>query len=276
MTTVMTTREVSREKRWTEREQRWVAPGAVFDPRVCSVDVILDDTPAERFVCGQHYSASYPAARFRVGLYGAGARLVGVAVFSEPMHGAVLRKWTGRTSADACELGRFVLLPEIGFNGESWFLARAFRLLAMEKGIRRVVSFADPIAWTVGADVVKAEHWGTIYQASNALFVGRSSARTDLVGPDGRPFSARALSKIRKQERGAAYAERQLLAAGAPPRTCGEHPALWLRRVRQSPGFTRRRHPGNLAYVFGLDAAARADLTALHDGGLPYPRRRAA
>lgn len=264
------------DKRWHEREQRWVAPGDLFDPRALAVDVIPDDTPAARFVCEHHYAGSFPAARFRVGLYGSGAQLVGAAVFSEPMTGAVLRRWTRRDSATACELGRFVLLPEIGFNGESWFLARAFRLLAAEKRIRSVVSFADPVAWRAAGRVVKAEHWGTIYQASNALYAGRSCARTHLFAPDGRPISPRALSKIRNQERGARYAERMLIDRGAPPRAFGESPVSWLRSIARAPGFERRRHPGNLAYVFGLDAVARTELRQLHRGGQRYPKRRAA
>jgi hypothetical protein len=84
------------------------------------------------------------------------------------------------------------------------------------------------------------------------------------------------LSKLTSMERGWEYAQRQLLAVGAPERSFGEHPKDWLDRVRSAPGFSRVRHPGNLAYVFGLDDVARQSLRSLHRGGQPYPKRRTA
>ena len=267
---------MSADKRWLHRSQRWVSPGALFDARAFAVDVIPDDRPAERFVVEHHYAGSYPAARFRVGLFGPHSQLLGVAVFSEPASTAVLPKWLGGVADDGCELGRFVCLPEVAYNGETWFLARAFRLLRSEKRIRAVLSFADPVAWRNGPEVVKPEHWGTIYQASNAIHAGRSGARTHLVAPDGRPISPRALSKLRSEERGWEYVARQLVAAGAPRRAFGESSHDWLARVRATPGFTRQRHQGNLAYVFGLDAGARSQLTAQHGRGLAYPKAVAA
>ena len=264
------------EKRWQDGAQRWTAPDRdVFRPALFAVDVV-PERAAKAFVTTHHYSHTFPAARLTVGLFGPGAELVGTAVFSQPMTDQVLSKHAGATRADACELGRFVCLDSVAYNGESWFLARAFRLLRSEKGIRAVVSFADPLEYRQGALVVKSSHWGTIYQASNATYVGRSWARTHLVAPDGRPVSPRALSKIRAQDRGSAYAERQLVQRGAPARAFGESPNDWLDRVMASPGFTHQRHPGNLTYVFGLDALGRSRIAAQHGAGLPYPRARAA
>lgn len=263
-------------KRWTDREQRWVAPGALFAKSAHSVDVVDGDTLPKRFIAQHHYACTFPAKRLAVGLFGRRAQLVGLAVFSVPASNASLTKWTGMGHDEACELGRFVCTPDVAYNGETWFLARAMRALASEKGLRAFVSFADPVEWSDGAEVVKPQHWGTIYQASNALHVGRTEARWHLVGPNGRPISPRALSKLRTVTKGWEYAQRQLLALGAPVRRSGEHPRDWLRRVRRAPGFARVRHPGNLAYVFGLDDGARRSLTELHRGGLAYPKRTAA
>lgn len=120
----------------------------------------------------------------------------------------------------------------------------------------RGVSYADPLErTTAGGLLVKPVHWGTIYRASNGRHVGRSSPRTVLLTPDGSVVSGRALTKVRKQARGREYAERQLVALGAPPRAFGEEPAAWVRRAMRAPGFRRIRHPGNLAYVFGLDSS---------------------
>jgi hypothetical protein len=264
------------DKRWRDRDQRWVAPGKLFNKATHAVDVIDSDALAKRFIGQHHYAGTYPAARLAVGLYGARAQLVGLAVFSVPASNAALAKWTGMGHDSACELGRFACTPDVAYNGETWFLARAMKQLAREKGIRAFVSFADPVEWHLGSAVVKPQHWGTIYQASNAMFVGRSDARTHLVAPNGRPISPRALSKLSSMTKGWEYAERQLLDVGAPPRLFGEHSREWLARVRVAPGFTRARHPGNLAYVFGLDDGARRSLRTLHGDPIPFPKRRAA
>lgn len=269
-------------KRWYRRAQRWIAPSdrPLFDARQFSVDVLVEGRAeggrAERFIVEHHYAGTMTSARLAVGLFGPGARLVGVAVLGEPAGPAVLPKYVGALRDRAAELGRFVCLPDVGYNGETWFLSRAFRLARREKNIRAVLSFADPVERTEGDQVVKPEHWGTIYQASNALYVGRALPRTHLIAPDGRPISPRALSKLRTYDRGWEYAERQLLAAGAPPRNESETPLDWIVRVRLAPGFTTRRHPGNLAYVFGLDDEARRVLN-LHNAERiePYPRRAA-
>lgn len=267
------------DKRWFRRAQRWVAPTdrPLFDARRFSVDVLAEGRAeggrAERFVVEHHYSGTMTSTRLAVGLFGPRAQLVGVAVLGESAGPAVLPKYAGPLRDQAGELGRFVCLPDVGYNGETWFLARAFRLARREKGIRAVLSFADPVAREEGGQVVKPEHWGTIYQASNALHVGRALARSHLVAPDGRVLSPRALSKLRTLDRGWEYAERQLLDAGAPRRRESETPLEWIVRVRLVPGFTTRRHPGNLAYVFGLDEQARAELRAHHRGRIAaYPR----
>jgi len=48
-----------------------------------------DDAAAKAFVLEHHYSASYPAARWRFGLFRRGA-LQGVAVFSHPVNDRAL------------------------------------------------------------------------------------------------------------------------------------------------------------------------------------------
>jgi hypothetical protein len=262
------------DKRWDLGNERWVAPGAVFRSSDFSVDVIHRDV-AREFITREHYSASYPADRLNVGLFGPNARLVGVAVFSVPMNQQVIPKWTGQAPADGAELGRFVCASSVAYNGESWFLARAFRMLRDEKQVRAVVSYADPLERHSAAGVLtKSAHWGTIYKASNALHVGRSDARTLLIAPSGHVVSGRALSKIRHEEQGWQYATAQLLAHGAPAREAHETLDAWVTRATRS--FQRLRHPGNLCYVFGLDDIAKRQLRHMHAGGQPYPARRAA
>lgn len=242
-------------------------------PALFAVDV-LQEKASKAFVTREHYSGTYPATRISIGLFGPGAQLVGAAVFSVPANGKVLPHYFG-DDVEAAELGRFVCSPVVGFNGESWFLARAFRLLRSAKAVTGVLSYADPLERTTAAgEIAKRAHWGTIYQASNARYVGRAEPRTLLVAADGRVISPRALSKIRNDERGARYAAAQLEQAGAPAREFGEDPRAWLERIR--PAFRSLRHPGNLAYVFSLDARTRSRVDTRWGAGSPYPKAEAA
>lgn len=256
---------------------RWV--GEPFSPMLHDVAEITVDRTAKRFVVEHHYSGSYPAARYRFGLFRR-AELVGVAVFSVPMSVGVLRVFPCPDAG--VELGRFVLLDEVAAHAESWFLARCFELLR-HRGVEGVVSFSDPMARRrADGAVVFPGHVGTIYQASNALYLGRATARRLLLLPDGSVLSDRTLQKLRGGERGWRYAAELLERAGAAPLGRPDRALPWLERWL--PRLTRAvRHPGNHRYVFALDRAVRRALA--DDGYLaarklkrePYPRfRRAA
>jgi hypothetical protein len=250
-------------QRWRNGRDFYRPAGEAFDPRAHDVAEIPDDTTARAFVVAHHYSRSYPAARRRFGLYARG-QLVGVAVFSVPMTPAALRPLPPEASL---ELGRFVLLDDVKANGESWFFARCREALARD-GFAGVVAFSDPMPRRAAdGTVVLPGHVGTIYQASNAVYLGRATARTLHLLPDGTVVSPRALQKIRAGERGWRYAVAQLEAHGATP-LAGD-PRAWLRE--QLPRVARTvRHQGNHKYAIGL---ARAGRRALRDvRGLPYPK----
>ena len=261
------------DKRWDRRRETWPHPDVTFNPRGYAVDVV-DEAAARAFVLNHHYSASFPAARLSIGLFD-GRSLAGVAVFSVPMQQAVVPRYSGLSAGEGVELGRFVLSESVAFNGETWFLARAFRLLQREKGARVVVSYSDPMERSTDAGILtKPAHFGTIYQAHNAVFAGRAAARWLWLDRHGQVVSERALSKIRNAEVGHAYAARRLEAAGADPRGRHEDPRTWLDRVLRAPVFRRIRHPGNFAYAFGLDRSAKAAIAATVDAQ-PYPHGNA-
>lgn len=234
---------------------------------------IGDDHTARAFVEQHHYSGSYPAARFRFGLYRHG-RLVGVAVFSHPCNDRVLTSiFPAVALRAAVELGRFVLLDEVPANGETWMLARTFELLRAS-GIAGVVSFSDPQPRTrVDGTVVFPGHVGTIYQAHNGVFLGRSTARTLRLLPDARVFSDRAIQKIRAAERGWRSALKTLTDLGADALTPdADTPSRYAWLADWLPVFTRTmRHRGNLRYAWGLRRG-------LQPAGvpLPYPKQVAA
>jgi hypothetical protein len=269
------------DKRWQSRRERWVSPPDTMRPHEFGVDVV-PERDARQLVAEHHYSGSFPAARLSVGLYRktgvAPAHLVGVTVFSLSINGKTIPRYSDFPEQQGLELGRFVCTPEVAFNGESWFLRRAFAALRTEKPqVRAVVSYADPMERTTDEGrLTKPAHAGQIYQASNAVFAGRSSPRWIWLTRTGDVVSSRALSKLRSGDRGHAYAERQLGAAGADPREHHESRVEWIDRVLRPPTFRRLRHPGNFAYVFGLDDEAKAQIEAATDGGLPYPKIRRA
>lgn len=251
-------------QRWRDRRGSYRPASETFNPLGWEVAPIALDTEARAFVVQHHYSASYPAARRRVGLYAPGGELAGVAVFSVPMHPSVLRPFAPDT---AVELGRFVLLDSVRANAETWFLARALHFLRCE-GFDGVVSHSDPMQRAdASGSMVFGGHVGTIYQASNATYTGRTARATIRLLPDGRVFSARAISKVRGGERGREYAAAELVKHGARPMEDGENPRSWLREALLTTTRTAR-HPGQHRYLFALSRAARRLLPPT----LPYPK----
>jgi len=211
----------------------------------------IAEADAKGFVVGHHYSGSYPAARIRFGLYCAEA-LVGVAVLSTPVASKVLTSvFPGLApSYESIELGRFVLVDAVPANGESFFLGQVFRLAAAQ-GIRGVVSFSDPVPRRAGdGRLVIPGHVGTIYQATNARYLGRGTARTLRLLPDGTVLNARSAQKVRSQEQGHEHIERLLVSYGARVMTRGEDPTAWLGRALIQAGTRCVRHAGNHRYAF--------------------------
>jgi hypothetical protein len=100
---------------------------------------IPDDATARAFVAEHHYAHSYPSASFRFGLYHRDAGLVSVAAFSHPCSHGVLTTIFPGAALDSVELSRFVLLDEVGTNGQAWFLGRRFAALGRQ-GFAGVVS----------------------------------------------------------------------------------------------------------------------------------------
>lgn len=253
----------ARSQRWRERREVMVPDSSTIRPADFSVAAI-DEAVAKPFVLQHHYSGTFPAARLSVGLF-RGVVLAGVAVFSVPMNNASIKAHTGLTDPLAgCDLGRFVLLDDVAGNGETWFLSRALRILRAEKpGVLAVVSCADPQPrLTADGVLVKPGHVGQIYKAMSAPYRGRTRARFEHVLPDGRLFSERAISKLRKLETGHAYAVDQLVAAGAD-RPANDNLGAWFEGLVSTGFIDRRRHPGNHVYAFPLTRAARIAAKAL-------------
>jgi len=244
-------------QRWRERKDSYRKRGEAFIKVSYGVDVIPDDKTAKDFVIQHHYSGSYPAARCRVGLYRQRkffpAELVGVAVFSVSARGSV-EKRAGVPSVEGVDLGRFVLLDDVPFNGETWFLRRAFKCLLREKSdIRAVLAYSDPLPRsTIEGKMIMPGHVGTIYQAFNGRYVGKTNQEWMWIDPFGKTIPRRALSKIRNGECGSNGAYERLILSGADKIKKGENSKAYVDRVLEDGPFSRVKHPGNLAYVWAI------------------------
>lgn len=273
-------REVATASDWC---QRWDRGGhswrhrseGGFDPDAYTVTPIAE-AAAKAYILGNHYSASYPVALRRYGLFTAG-RLVGVCVLGAPVADSVLTNVFPDLvpHREAMELSRLVLADAVPANGESWFVSRCFEQAAAT-GVRGVVSFADPVPRQVAGRVVFPGHIGIIYQALNAAYCGRGTARSLMLLPDGRVLNDRARQKIRKQERGHEHVERILVGFGARPMRAFEKPSVWLAAAQDQVGVARVRHGGNHRYVFRLgNKAERRQVRIALPAGI-YPKERDA
>lgn len=268
-------------QRWSEgRRPSWRRPSdGGFDPARHAVAVIDDDTTAREFIESRHYSGSYVAAVRRYGLYrqeAEGMVLVGVAVLSNPAQKLVLTKPFPDLEPyyESTELGRLVLEDRVEANGESWFVAEAFRL-AYKSGIRGVVSHSDPVPRTdAKGRIVMPGHRGIVYQALNGVLAGRTTPRTHALMPDGTVFSYRAMQKIRAGEPGWPGAVADLVALGARPLRPGENRAAYLAGALDTAGAVRFRHHGCWRYLWRLGpnrrVRGRVRMVVARPG--PYPK----
>jgi hypothetical protein len=252
-------------QRWNSGRDSYRPAGETIQTRKYEVAEIELDRTAKRFVQRHHYSGSMPPARRRYGLY-RGSELVGVAVFAVAQNYATYRGLPG--DRDTClDLGRFVLLDDVPANGETWCLARCFDLLRRD-GFVTVVSFSDPARRTNASGVeVFGGHVGTIYQAHNAVYLGRSKPERKWMRPDGRVIPGRALTKIRQRRRGQRYAVQELVELGAKPLGPDEDAHAWVEHW--IPRLCRPlRHPGNHKYAWALDRRDRRHMPR----SLPFPK----
>ena len=254
-----------RSQRWRDRRSRFVANDTVIDPRHYTVDVVDHET-AKAFVAEHHYLTRYPAAQLAVGLFGPGrggsASLDGIIVFGVPATGAVITRHTGYADPRrGCVLQRLLCLPSVAANGESFFAARAFRLLREAKPmIDALVSFSDP----------QVGHCGCVYAALSEAYRGTTRPRS-VLRIAGETVSDRTLSKIRNLESGHAGAVDQLVRLGAPRPGPSEQLRQWLDRCRADGTLVPGRQAGLFSYCFELTRDARRTGRSLPR--LAYPRR---
>ena len=131
----------------------------------------------KEFIKKYHYSHGCHNGPMCYGLFDEDI-LIGVIAFATPCSENVRSSIFGEQHKNSVtELHRLVILDVTPKNTESWFISRALKLLKQDKpNILGVISFADS---TEG-------HKGTIYQATNALYLGTSSPTIFYIDQTGR------------------------------------------------------------------------------------------
>lgn len=257
-------------QRFTERRESRRPAGELIKTSAYDVEPI-DAATAKAFVEKHHYAGTCSSTAHPFALYQRG-ELAGVSVFGPPPSMNAHRKVFPTLDTDeAVTLGRFVLVDSVPGNGESYFIARCFDQLAA-RGIVGVESCSDPEP-RQGLDgtLVHRGHIGTIYQATNGVYVGKTNHATLRLLPDGTVFNNRASGKACRGEQGRAYAVAQLVKWGATPPADGEPLKAWIRYWR--PRITRKfRHRGNHRYVWSLDAKRAHEFISKYGPTRQYPK----
>lgn len=133
------------------------------------------------------------------------------------------------------------------------------------------MAFSDPQPRRTREGVITLPgHFGAVYQAKSAVFLGRGRARTLTMLPDATVLNDRARAKLVTGERGWRYVVDRLVALGAtPPANRTTSPGrLWLDVALREVGAERIRHGGNLRYGFPLHRSVALGMPAQ-----PYPKR---
>ena len=135
---------------------------------------------AKKVLTENHYLRSIPGGtQIPLGAFIEG-RLLGVLTFGVgPTNAYRLVDSAART--DCVTLTRLWLSDELPKNSESRVIGIALRSLAKATTLKFVLTYADP----------SAKHMGTIYQASNWIYIGESQPMSLLDFGDGVPRNAR-------------------------------------------------------------------------------------
>ncbi len=228
---------------------------------------------AKAFVREHHYAKTCGSTSHCFAIYRRG-ELGGIAVFGALASMNAHRKvFPTLGTKEGVTLGRLVLTTLIPGMGETFFIARCFKLLA-RRGVIGVESCADPQP-TVdqSGKPIRRGHVGGIYQGTGGDHIGKTNPKTLRVFPDGIVLSNRAMGKIVQEDTGEDYAEGQLVAYGAKPMDPGEDLQAWLDTWRERLTVPQR-HYGNYRYLWALDDRRRAEV--LRFPTFPYPKLEAA
>ena len=173
-----------------------------------------------------HYSQVVPAGKIaKFGVWEDG-RFIGAVLYSWGANNNIGKPY-GLKQVEVCELVRVALTAHA--SPVSQIVAVTLRMLkAQSPGLRLIVSYADPLQ----------SHVGSIYQAMNWTYVGKSRAQRFTLRPDGTVMHKRTAHSLYGTIKGLAVSD-----------------VLWKHK-----------------YLYPLDRAMRKQIAPL---AKPYPKREA-
>jgi hypothetical protein len=258
-------------QRWLFRRDKYRPAGETIRTADYSVEPI-GETAAKDFVVMHHYSGTYPAARFRFGLF-RGSKLAGVAVFSQPCSDRVLTNvFRGVRATDAAGGGSFCSTPFLA-------TARHGSSAAHSKRSAPKVSPAfspSPIQRRGGTPTASLSSRDTsgrsIRRTTAHTSAGRTLDRSTSFQTERSSLTGRCRRSARESAAGATRRIRSLAmvprgSARKRDRTASCAPLGFA--LREALRVTTRglRHPGNHRYAWGLTRAMRRSLD-----GRAYPK----
>jgi hypothetical protein len=151
-------------------------------------DLFLKPIPfliARKLLEQRHYLHSFPGGTMlAIGIFLNNRLLGAVTLGAGPFQGYSLVQ--GATRDDCVTLTRFWLSDLLPGNAESRVLALLLRMLRRHTSLKFVLAYADPAAG----------HRGTVYQASNWLFTGLSTAMAQYDFGDGNLHHSRSIGHL--------------------------------------------------------------------------------
>lgn len=149
----------------------------------------LDLVEVKQLIEQNHYSRSVRGLKvsFCFGLFDNDA-LIGALIFGQ-LSTTAWKKY-GETEEDVLELRRMVCVPGAPKNCCSFLIAKAVKYLKRSSKAKVLVSYADPFH----------RHCGTVYQAANWNYGGKTAPDILLRDPDGKIYHSRAVRTKYKGE----------------------------------------------------------------------------
>ena len=192
---------------------------------------------ARSIIVKHHYSKAWPTGNFlSFGVF-FNREIMGVVTYGHPANNQNWKSIPGlKKSRDMCELTRLWVADRAPDYLESRSIAATLRVLRQKSKFKCVISYSDP----------NQGHIGTVYQASNWIFLGKQSESTQLEFLSGRRLHKRAAF----DKFGTDNAERL---------------------KSRFPGIRNIKVEGKLKYAYPLDRKLRKQIQHLSK---PYPKRQ--
>ena len=196
---------------------------------------VVPRTVAKSVIERYHYSHTYPNQNIAFGAFYNG-ELLGVITYGNGPH--VVYK-----SIPGCDHARHLLvLMRLWMADraprfmESQAIATTLRLMRRDRICRVVISYADP----------EQGHIGTIYQASNWIYIGNTKETTAFVMSNGAVVHRTEMFRTNKGNASLSYLKEKV-----------------------DPGITLKKCSPKYRYVYPVQKNLRSSLTSI---GLPYPK----